>query len=214
MNLSKHKLTIALVLSGLVHGLLMFGSVNNERFIQSTETQIDSLYLELSSQLAASRSKQVDIAVDENHEKLLATQHKAAEQTKLNQAEEKQISTEPAQAEQLSNSATAQEQQKKQLSRPVENQDALMQLVYQAISEHKHYPYMARRLGQQGKVTLNFVMHPDGQVTDVVVRESSRYTVLDRAAEEAVVAISPFAMAAEYLTYEKVFDIAVDFRLN
>ena len=214
MNLSKHKLTIALLLSGLVHGLFMFGSFNNELFIQSTETQINSLYLELSSQLAASRSKQVDIAVDENHENLLATQHKAAEQTKLNQAEKKKISKEPAQAEQLSNSATDQHQQKKQLSKPVDNHDVLMKLVYQAISEHKHYPYMARRLGQQGKVTLNFVMHPDGQVTDVMVIESSRYSVLDRAAEEAVAAISPFAMAAEYLSYEKVFDIAVDFRLN
>lgn len=214
MNLPQHKLTIALVLSGLVHGLLMFGSFNNELFIQSTETQINSLYLELSSQLAASRSKQVDITLEENHEKLLATQHKAAEQTKLNQAEKKQIPAEPTQSEQLSNSAMDQQQQKKQLSKPVDNHDALMQLVYQAISEHKHYPYMARRLGQQGKVTLNFIMHPDGLVTDVMVIESSRYSVLDRAAEEAVVAISPFAMAAEYLSYEKVFDIAVDFRLN
>lgn len=214
MNLSQHKLTIALVLSGLVHSLLLFGSFNNELFIQSTETQINSLYLELSSQLAISRSKQVDIAQEENHEELLATQHKAAKRTKLNQSEKKQIPTEPAQAEQLSNSARDQQQQKKQLSKPVDNHDALMLLVYQAISEHKHYPYMARRLGQQGKVTLNFVMHPDGQVTDVMVIESSRYSVLDRAAEEAVAAISPFAMAAEYLSYEKVFDIAVDFRLN
>ncbi|MFW2372532.1 MAG: energy transducer TonB [Gammaproteobacteria bacterium] len=207
-------MTIALVLSGLVHALFMFDSFNNELFIQFTETQSNSLYLELSKQMAVSSSQQKDSAIVDDYEKLLATQHIIAEQKKLNQAEKQQKSKEQAQAEQLSNSAKDEQQQKKQLSKPVVNHDALLQLVYQAISEHKRYPYMARRLGQQGKVSLNFVMHPDGQVTDVVVIESSRYSVLDRAAEQAVVAISPFAKAAEYLSYEKVFDIAVDFRLN
>lgn len=213
MNLSQHKLTIALVLSGLVHGLFMFGSFNNELFIQSTETQSNSLQLELSKQVAATSRKPNEIVADETHKQILATQKKLSQQKKQIREEKNQAINEKAQADQFANSADDYDQ-KKQLSRPVKNPDALMQLVYQAISEHKRYPYMARRLGQQGKVTLNFVLHPDGLVTNVVVKESSRYSVLDRAAEEAVEAISPFAMAAQYLNYEKVFDIAVDFRLN
>lgn len=212
MNLSQHKLTIALVLSGLVHGLLMVGGFNDELFIQSPEHQTNTLYLEFAAEAKAA-SQQKERVAEETYKKLSARQQVT---NRLNRHPDvqKEKTDKKIQADQLTNSAADEYQQRKQFSKPVDNHDALMQLVYQAISEHKHYPYMARRLGQQGKVTLNFIMHPDGQVTDVMVIESSRYSVLDRAAQDAVVAISPFLMAAEYLSYEKVFDIAVDFRLN
>lgn len=211
MTLPKHKLTIALLLSAAGHGLFLFGSFNDEFLLQSPDSQMNELQLEFTSMDSSSHKEP---SVKTTNTDSLVAQEKVAQKRALHRAETTKIATDESLAEPLTNSGKDRQQQKKQLSKSVENQDALMQLVYRAINQHKHYPYMARRLGQQGKVSVNFVMHPDGQVTDVVVVESSRYSVLDRAAEQAVVAISPFAMAAEYLSYEKVFDIAVDFRLN
>jgi len=214
MKLSKHKLTFALLLSGVVHGLFMFGSFDDELFLQSPVSQLNTLHLEFASKAVAASSDHREQAVRESNSKTLTTQKNVTNKKILDSSQKKEKSADDTRTEQLINTGKDQYQQKKLLSKRVESHDTLIQLVYQAISEHKRYPYMAHRLGQQGKVTLNFVMHPDGQVSDVMVIESSHYPVLDRAAEQAVVAISPFAMAADYLVYEKVFDIAVDFRLN
>lgn len=214
MKLSQHKLTYALLLSGVAHGLFMFGSLDDELFLRSPESQRNALHLEFTSIAAVARSEHREQAVGESNRETLSTQKNLTEKKVFDRNDKNEKSTDAARDDLLVNSGKDRYQQKKQLSKRVENHDALMQLVYQAISEHKRYPYMARRLSQQGKVTLNFVMHPDGQVTDVMVIKSSHYPVLDRAAEQAVVTISPFAMAADYLVYEKVFDIAVDFRLN
>lgn len=214
MILLKHKLTIALLLSGVGHGLFLFGSINDEFQPQSSESQMNTLHLELTSMAAADSSSHKDQSAKEVNRDSLVVQEKVTQKQVLHRTEPKKIATDESLAEPLANSGKDRQQRKKQLTKPVENHDALMQLVYRAVNQHKHYPYMARRLGQQGKVSLNFVMHPDGQVTDVVVVESSRHSVLDRAAEQAVVAISPFVMAADYLDYDKVFELAVDFRLN
>ena len=215
MILTPHKLTIALLLSGVGHGLFLYASFDDEYVLQSPDSQMNALQLEFISMAVADHSsKYQEQSVKETSTDSLVAQEKVAQKRALHRNETNKIATDESLTDPLANSVKDRQQWKKQLSKPVENQDVLMQLVYRAINQHKHYPYMARRLGQQGKVSVNFVMHPDGQVTDVVVVESSRYSVLDRAAEQAVVAISPFAMAAEYLNYEKVFDIAVDFRLN
>ncbi|MCW8956676.1 MAG: energy transducer TonB [Gammaproteobacteria bacterium] len=205
---------IALVLSGLVHGLFMFDGVNDEPSMQSPEVQEHSLHLEfVIEEKAASRKPKQEVAREISHNPVI-TQQKITDKQVLKRSEKNKKWVEKAQHEQQVNTFEDQHEQKKQINKSVENHDLLMQLVYQAINKYKAYPYMARRLGQQGKVTLKFVMHPDGLVTDVVVIGSSQYSVLDNAARQAVSAISPFAMAADYLSYEKVFDIAVDFRLN
>lgn len=214
MILAPHKLTIALLLSGVGHGLFLFGSFDDESLLQLPESQMNALHLELTSMNVADSSSHKELSVKEVNRDLLVAQEKVTQKRMLKRNDARKIATDESLTKPLANSGKDRQQRKKQLTKPVENHDALMQLVYRAVNQHKHYPYMARRMGQQGKVSLNFVMHPDGQVTDVVVVESSRYSVLDRAAEQAVVAISPFAMAADYLDYEKVFELAVDFRLN
>lgn len=92
--------------------------------------------------------------------------------------------------------------------------DQLGKYIHEAINRHKRYPYMARRQHREGLVRLNFVMHPDGQVTDIAIIESSRFQALDAAARQAVQAISPFHMAAEYLQMRHDYNVDIDFRLN
>lgn len=214
MMLLQHKLILALLLSGLVHGVLLFGDFNDQQASHSVKTQEDLLHLELVIEATATNKKLKPEVARESSNDTLISQQKAADRQVMVQSVIKKKPEEKTQHEQQQKFPEEQYEQKKHLSKAVENHEPLLQLVYQAINQYKRYPYMARRLGQQGKVTLNFVMHPDGQVTNVAVIESSQYSVLDGAAQAAVVAIAPFARAADYLQDEKVFDIAVDFRLN
>ena len=92
--------------------------------------------------------------------------------------------------------------------------DEFLKLVYVEINKYKHYPYQARRQRREGNVKLNFILHPDGRVSEVVVVESSRFHALDRAARQAVESISPFLIAANYLHAETEFNVDIDYRLN
>jgi protein TonB len=214
MILSTHKLIIALSLSGLVHGWLLYGSVDEVSSLQMPQSSTRTLQLEFVVPAKITGAEPKQSAIENTQAKLALKQKVATEQVALKQQDETDKHTQQTADESLADIGDAQYEQTEQLSRTVEMHESLLQRVYQAINQHKRYPYMARRLRQQGKVILNFVMHPDGQVTNVVIIESSRYSILDKAAEDAVVAISPFALAADYLDYEKTFDVAVDFRLN
>ncbi len=63
--------------------------------------------------------------------------------------------------------------------------------VLAAISTNKVYPAPARRLNQEGNVTVRFTVSSGGVVTNVVVEESSGFQSLDNAAVNAVSASSP-----------------------
>lgn len=55
-----------------------------------------------------------------------------------------------------------------------------------AIEAKKHYPARARRMRQQGTVTLSLTMRRDGTVDNVSVLESSGSKILDKAAMDSV----------------------------
>jgi protein TonB len=66
---------------------------------------------------------------------------------------------------------------------------------YEAIQRHIRsklvYPPEARRAGIQGLAELSFIIHTDGQVSDVRIRTSSGSETLDTAAVEAIYAAAP-----------------------
>ena len=55
------------------------------------------------------------------------------------------------------------------------------------------YPAIARRRGWCGKLVLGFVLCADGSVENLEVLKSSGYSILDRAAVQAVVKTAPFS---------------------
>ena len=57
-------------------------------------------------------------------------------------------------------------------------------LVAQTLQRHKRYPRAARRRGLSGKVVLDFVILPNGQITDarIVARQSTRHNILRQSA--------------------------------
>jgi protein TonB len=72
------------------------------------------------------------------------------------------------------------------------NHHQYFDLVRLKIERHKRYPRLARRRNIEGRVTVGFVIIPDGSVKRVRVVQSSRFKILDRAALRAVTESMPF----------------------
>jgi len=60
------------------------------------------------------------------------------------------------------------------------------------ITKNLTYPYMARKMGWSGRVTVSFIVSESGDVMDIKILESSGFDLLDRNAVETVKKVSPF----------------------
>jgi TonB family protein len=93
------------------------------------------------------------------------------------------------------------------------NNSAIIELLHSKISEHKQYPYMARRQRREGVARVEFVLYPDGSIDDAHLVNSSRTRSLDNAAIKAVRSIEPFPVAREYLQQPEAFQVDVVFNV-
>ena len=191
-----NKLLLALVLSGLVHGLLLFHYSRDEIVTDEGESQSAVVQVELAPHIVTAPAKKISkpVAVV-NHEMIadaIAGIEQAADVAPADDIEQ------PAQVASVADS----------------NHEQFVSLLHQAIDKHKRYPYQAQRQRREGLVKLQFVVHPNGQVTNVSVVQSSRFNALDDAARDAVNAISPFQLAANYIYEQHIYDVDIDFRLN
>ena len=60
------------------------------------------------------------------------------------------------------------------------------------IERQKRYPAYAKKMGIKGKVTVIFIIRPDGHVSRLRITKSSGHKILDRAAIAAIKNASPF----------------------
>src|SRR3990167_3732128 len=60
--------------------------------------------------------------------------------------------------------------------------DPFRKLLGRAITAHLFYPELAKELHLRGVVSIGFVLHPDGTVTDAQITKSSHEKILDEAA--------------------------------
>jgi TonB family protein len=90
---------------------------------------------------------------------------------------------------------------------------SIIELLHTKISEHKQYPYMARRQRREGIARIEFVLHPDGSIDDAHLVNSSRTRSLDKAAMKAVKSIEPFKLAKDYLDQPEAFQVDVVFNV-
>ena len=91
--------------------------------------------------------------------------------------------------------------------------NSIIDLLHTKISEHKQYPYMARRQRREGIARIEFVLHPDGSIDDAHLVNSSRTRSLDKAAMKAVKSIEPFRHAKDYLDQPEAFQVDVVFNV-
>lgn len=74
----------------------------------------------------------------------------------------------------------------------VETSSSYLEMVRLKIERHKVYPDMARIRQIEGRVTIRFVITPEGGIRAVEIARTSRQKVLDKAALRAVKAAAPF----------------------
>lgn len=91
--------------------------------------------------------------------------------------------------------------------------NSIIELLHSKISEHKQYPYLARRQRREGVARVEFVLFPDGSINDAHLVHSSRTRSLDNAAINAVKSIEPFPVAREYLQQPEAFQVDVVFNV-
>ena len=70
--------------------------------------------------------------------------------------------------------------------------DKYLQLVRSRIEENRHYPMIARKLGQEGQVPVRFIIAADGSLKELKLEKSCGNRALDEAALAAVRAAAPF----------------------
>ena len=90
---------------------------------------------------------------------------------------------------------------------------SIIELLHTKISEHKRYPYLAKRQRREGTATVEFVLSPDGSIGDTRLVRSSRVRMLDKAALEAIRGIEPFEPASDYLHQPQAFQVEVVFNI-
>lgn len=225
---SKTIIVYALTLSGLVHGLLFF--YQSEDMSHGDKSAVDT-YISVSLEartVATANDHELKQSTDGRQTKLTEKQSRTAkisEKAKPVQLERGIVKLQVADADKSPDTKKNKQEAvvtelEKSSSQPVlkdlsgEDRVFLLSELHQQINEHKKYPYMAIRQRREGLVKVNFMLHPDGHISNVSIVKSSRYDLLDAAAQLAVESVSPFRLAQNYLHKTELFNVDIDFRLN
>lgn len=92
--------------------------------------------------------------------------------------------------------------------------DPLIILLGRALSKHFQYPEIAGKFGIAGRALIKLTLQPEGNITDVIVVESSNNHELDSAALYAVNAAPRIKDADHYIKKPKTMVIGFIFRIN
>ncbi|MEA2083018.1 MAG: energy transducer TonB [Thermodesulfobacteriota bacterium] len=93
--------------------------------------------------------------------------------------------------------------------------DDYFEIVRLRIESHKRYPGAAKTRQIEGRVTVRFVIEPDGRISSSNVIESARYRALDQAALSAVKDASPFPRPPRNLFKGRIpLEITIMFELT
>ncbi|MBT8130245.1 MAG: energy transducer TonB [Gammaproteobacteria bacterium] len=90
---------------------------------------------------------------------------------------------------------------------------SIIDLLHTKISEHKQYPYLAKRQRREGTARVEFMLYPDGRIDAARLLRSSKTRSLDKAALNAVESIEPFSYARDYLERPETFQVDVVFNV-
>ena len=93
------------------------------------------------------------------------------------------------------------------------NNNHIIELLHTKISEHKQYPYLAKRQRREGTARVEFMLYPDGSIDAARLLRSSKTRSLDKAALNAVESIAPFSYAKDYLDRPETFQVDVVFNV-
>ena len=214
---NNNTLLLALLFSGVVHGIVLLYQQSDPGDAPVNQLASVTVQVELVSGPTQSNDPQPLTPRNDIEEVIAVKSSRSLHSVEKNPQQKQDMSkaaVRPVVTDADEVSDYVNPQQGQQYSNSGNRADQLGKFVYEAINRQKHYPYVARKQRREGMVRLNFIMHPDGQVTDIAIVQSSQYDILDKAARRAVEAISPFQLAAEYLSMQHKYNVDIDFRLN
>ena len=220
MNPAIRPISVSTAFSLLLHASLAVAILQTRDVMQATG---NGLEIELVSSITISTETETEQAARQAAS--LSQQNRPTEQPQSNninaasksfdrveESETKQLAEVPA-----SDSDTLENDSgEKVVSRSTKaslHNSSIIELLHIKISEHKQYPYMARRQRREGTARVEFVLHPDGSINDAHLVHSSRTRSLDRAAIDAVESIEPFNVAKDYLDQPEAFQVDVVFNV-
>jgi len=219
-NPALRPITVTTVLSLGLHAVLLMVVLQTQAVRQSTGKGIEielvsSSYVsdqretEQAARKSASVPQQTQTVEQSNTVDIATTRNKAVAEPVTETAA---LSREPAtQSESIDHGSG--EKAVSRSTNAATHSISIVELLHSRISEHKQYPYMARRQRREGVARVGFVLHPDGSIDDTQLLHSSRTRMLDKAAIEAVQGIEPFEPAKDYLDQPEAFQVDVVFNV-
>jgi TonB family protein len=220
MNTEFSPISFSTAFSLLLHAVFAVAIMQTQDVIQATGKGIE---IELVS--SSYISQQVETEQAANRAASMSQTLKPARQQEVNNentpTEYNEASRESATKQLAETSASApgsieDDSGEKTISRSTNaamHNSAIIELLHSKISEHKQYPYMARRQRREGIARVEFVLYPDGSIDEAHLVNSSRTRSLDNAAIKAVESIEPFLFAKEYLQQPEAFQVDVVFNV-
>ncbi len=67
-----------------------------------------------------------------------------------------------------------------------------LSIISQIVQKNINYPYIARKMGWEGKVIISFILTKEGKIEDLWIEKTSGYEVLDKNALETIQKVSKY----------------------
>ena len=220
MNPANRPISVSAAFSFLLHASFAVAIVQTQDVIQATGKGVEielvssntvshQVETEQAANKATSLSQQSgpDEQLESNNENVVSDSIEARQDSAM-----KQLASVPAPDPDSVDNDSGEKTVTRSTNAAMRN-SSIIELLHTEISEHKQYPYMARRQRREGIARIEFVLHPDGSINDAHLVHSSRTRSLDRAAIDAVESIEPFNVAKDYLDQPEAFQVDVVFNV-
>jgi len=194
---SQNRLLLLIVVSACVHALFLYQPVNK---IELPSQQGANFTVQLQTIYPKPRSNAVA-----NSEKKLATK-KVTKQDALKN---------PATMEAEPNTQHTSQQETTAKSPPSSDaiRATLLTQIKTKFTKHFHYPQFAQRKGWQGKVLLAFNINQQGNISDIHIKDSSGYAVLDQAAHHSLSQIKQITVNNWPFSVKQAFKLPIIYKL-
>lgn len=192
-----NRLLLLLVVSACVHALFLYSPVNK---IELPSQQGANFSVQLQSIYPKPQSKAVT-----NSEKKLATK-KFTKQITLKNPTTKQATLNTQHVSQQE--TTAESPSSSDAIRAT-----LLTQIKTKFTKHFNYPHIAQRKGWQGKVLLAFNINQQGNISDVHIKDSSGYAVLDQAAHHSLSQIKQITVKDWPFSVKQAFKLPIIYKL-
>lgn len=193
---AQNRLLLLIVVSACVHALVLYSPANKIEFPSqqgaSFAVQLQTIYPKPQSNAVA------------NSEKKLATK-KVTKQITLKNPKTKQAD--------LNTQHISQHEKTAETPSSDAIRATLLSQIKTKFTNHFSYPHIAQRKGWQGEVLLTFNINQQGNISNIHVKDSSGYAVLDQAAHYSLSQVKQITVNDWPFNIKHAFKLPVIYKL-